>query len=181
MSEKMDLSLLPSQARFRMDKLNWIKRNRLIIGVMSGIWMTGLAAVILLNLVSLWQYNLAAKKLAAATKDLAGMADGVVNSQRLKYNAKLVGAVLDQRFEYGKAFKTIATMFPDGVTLDKFELQDKGAFSIAGRAEGENINKVEKIINDINQGGDERFSKINLKSLSVKDVIWSFSAEVKLK
>lgn len=181
MSEKMDLSLLPSQAKFRMDKLKWIRRNRRIIGILSAIWMTGLVVVILLNLVSLWRFNQAGKRLTAATKDLAGMADGVVNSQRLKYNAKLVGAVLDQRFEYGKAFKTIATMFPEGVTLDKFELQEKGIFSINGRTEGENINKVEKIITDINQGGDQRFSSMTLKSLSVKDIIWSFSAEVKLK
>lgn len=181
MTEKMDLSLLPSQAKFRMDKLKWIKKNKQIIGVMLAVWMTGLVVVIILNLLSLWQFNLAEKKLAAATRDLAGMADGVVNSQRLKYNAKLVGAVLDQRFEYGKAFKTIATMFPEGVTLDKFELQQKGTFLIDGRAEGENINKVEKILMDINQGADQRFSNIALKSLAVKDIIWSFSAEVKLK
>jgi hypothetical protein len=92
-----------------------------------------------------------------------------------------VGAILDQRFEYGKAFKAIATIFPDGVVLDKFELQDTGTFLVNGRAVGENINKVEKIIADTNQGGDQRFSKITLKSLLVKNDMWSFSAEVKLK
>lgn len=179
--QKMDLNLLPSQAKFQMDKLNLVKRNRLIIGIISGLWVTGLVVVIMLNLVSKWQFGQADKKLTAATRDLAGMADGVINSQRLKYNAKLVGLVLEQRFEYGKAFKTIATIFPDGVVLDKFELQDEGTFLINGFAVDENINKVEKIITDINQGGDQRFSNINLKSLLVKNDIWSFSAEVKLK
>lgn len=181
MSGKMDLSLLPSQAKFQMDKLKWVKRNRLIIGVICGLWVTGLVVVILLNLLSKWQFDQADKKLTAATKDLAGMADGVVSGQRLKYNAKLVGSVLDQRFEYGKAFKTVTTMFPDGVMLDKFDLQKIGVFSVDGQATGENISKVEKIMADINQGGDQRFSNMTLKSLSEKDDIWSFSAEVKLK
>ncbi|MCX6726605.1 MAG: hypothetical protein NTY75_02190 [Candidatus Shapirobacteria bacterium] len=181
MSGKMDLSLLPSQAKFQVDKLKWVKRNRLIIGVICGLWVTGLVVVILLNLVSRWQFDQADKKLTAATKDLTGMAGGVVNSQRLKYNAKLVGAVLDRRYEYGKAFKTVTTMFPDGVVLDKFDLKGVGAFSVDGRAIEENISKVEKIMADINQGSDQRFSNMTLESLSEKEDIWSFSAEVKLK
>lgn len=181
MSEKMDLSLLPSQAKFQIDKLKWAKRSRTVIAVVTGLWLFGLVSVVALNLLGKWQFDQADKKLTAATKDLAGMADGVVSSQRLKYNAKLVGSVLSSRFEYGKAFKTMATIFPEGITLDRFELQNQGTFIISGQADGENIDKVEAIVAQINQGNDERFSSMALNSLLVKNNIWSFGAEVKLK
>jgi len=180
-SNKMDLSLLPSQARFQMEKLKWIRNNRIFIGVVSGLWIVGLIIVVAMNLLAKMQMNNAEKRFGVATRDLAGMAEGVINSQRLKYNAKLVGEVLGSRFEYGQAFKTVATLFPEGISLNSYELQDRGMFSIQGQAVGADIDKVEKIVEMIKSGQDERFKQINVKTLSLKNNIWIFAAEVTLK
>lgn len=179
--KKMDLSLLPSQAKFQIEKMKWVRWNRMIIGIIGCLWIMIVLVVVGMNVVGGWRLTAAEKAQAAASKNLAGMADGVINSQRLKYNAKLVGEVLSQRFEYGKAFKTIATIFPPEVYLDKIDLKDSGKFEIGGQTSGDKMLEVEQIMENINSDRDERFSSLNLKTLSLKSNIWIFAGEVVLK
>lgn len=178
----MNLNLLPSQAKFQAarTKVQTISRKAMV--VMLTVWI--LALVVVYGY-SLFVNSVLAKeetKLKRVTDDYVALADNIVTSQKLKYKAKLVGGVLDQRFEYGKAFETVTKLFPESIKLDNFELKKQGQFDLFGSTTGgENVKLLENLITSINNQENEHFDRAVLKSISTKSGLWTFSMEVKLR
>jgi hypothetical protein len=109
--------------------------------------------------------------------------DNVVTTQKLKYQAKLVGKVLNDRFEYGAAFKRIGSLF-EGLQVNVlgYKLDKGNTFRLTGTTEAnKNMDEVEKKIIEINQGKVDGFESVKLTSLSVTSSLWKFDMEVAIK
>lgn len=178
----LNLNLLPSQARFQAYKIKLEKKVRMILIAMVSVWVLVVGTVLVLNLISKIRVSVVQAQFEKVRKEYMSMSDNIVTSQKLKYKAKLVGGVLNDRFEYGEAFKNITNLFPNGITIKNFDLKNKGNFNIKGETAGrQNIDALEEIVEGINSGKNELFLAGKLLSLSVSDNLWFFEMEVATK
>ena len=179
----MDLNLLPSQAKFQAARMKIkAKINKVMVGVL-GVWVLGLVVVFSLWFLTKMTLATDEKKYKKAAVDFQGVSDTVLNSEQLKYRAKLVGEILNKRFEYGKAFQTVKTLFPAGISLEDYKLKSQKVFSVSGViADWRGVDQLEKTMRDVNSGLSESFSSTKLNSLSY-DVVegWNFDMEVEIK
>jgi len=179
---QLNLNLLPSQARFQAAKIKLKRQVRLIMVVVVSLWLAAGLSVAVLTILTAISIKTAETKYKRVESDYLNQKDNIVINQKLKYKAKLVGGVLGQRFEYGEAFETINLLFPDGILLRNFELKDKGVFTMTGTTSGrDNVEMLEMLIEDINQGRNEKFMTAFLTSIGEKDENWTFTMEVKMK
>lgn len=114
-------------------------------------------------------------------KDYESLVQGVATSQDLKYKAKILGRVLSERFEYGNFIKRIDSFLINNVTIEDYKLVGLEKIRINGLATGENIEEVEKKVDQINRGEVEGFASAKLVSLLVNKGVWKFSLEVGTK
>lgn len=178
----MNLNLLPSRAKFQAIKIKYQNHNRRAMIALVGAWVATVAVVLMLNLYAGIVQKAAAAKLEQTEKNYAGLADNVVVSQRLKYKAKMVGGVLDERFEYGQAFETIQKLFPPTITLNNYQLKNKNSFEISGKTIGrQNVDYLERLVMDINSGRDMLLKTAKITGLSLSGIEWDFTMEVELK
>lgn len=181
MSE-MNLNLLPSKAKFQAAKIQLQSKIRLVMIIITGIWAFTVGGLLVANFVvktKVSQVKAAGAKIQA---NYAALQDNIVSSQQFKYKTKMVGEVLLKRFEYGKAFEMVTTMFPGGIVVKSFDLQESGVFEIKGEAQGsENVNQLENIVEKVNSGQSEKFAFAKLKTLGIMSGVWTFTMEVKLK
>ena len=178
----MSLNLLPSQAKFQALK---IKQQMLVNKIMIGVAVVWLFLAIIIFMAKFFaDYRLKVVKgqYESVWNNYLGMMDDITIRQQLKYDAKLVGGSLNSRFEYGKSFELIQSLFPEGITLKDYRLKEKGFFEISGTTSGKNnLDTIEKIVEDINTGKDASLAKAKVTSLAVENNIWNFSMEVELK
>jgi len=178
----MDLNLLPSGAKFQAVKIKLQKKVRTIMAVILSVWVV--AVVIIFGLILLAKVRTAAaeSQFKKAQSAYMALADNIVTNQRLKYRAKIVGEVLDKRFEYSKAFEAVNSFFPSEVSLTSFNIKSQGKFQLlAATTDGKSLDKVEKVIVDINNQRDTKFKSAKMTTLSYSNGKWIFSVEVGLK
>lgn len=182
MTTTMNLNLLPSRAKFQVAK---IKLKHKVLMAMVGVavvWTIITTIVLGLNLYTKIMVNNVSDRYNKVLGNYKSMADDIVVNQSLKYNAKMVGGVLHDRFEYGKSFELIQNLFPEGIVLKDYNLKSNGAFAISGTTQTkENIDLLENRIIEINGGSSDRLLSANLKSLALRGTDWSFTMEVTLK
>jgi hypothetical protein len=178
----MDLNLLPSEAKFQAAKIKLKKRINTFMWLFSGFW---LILVMVIFIVWFWRkanLNSNEKTYQKTLKNYQSMVGNVVISQQIKFQAKLVGKLLSDRFEYGSAVKKVMQLFSTDVTINDFEIQEGRRFTIKGTVLGENLDEVEKKSGEINGGKVENFSSARVTSLVISpDGICKFSMEVGLK
>lgn len=178
----MNLNLLPSQARFQAAKIKLEKKVRFVLVIIVSLWIVVVGVVLVLNIISKIRVNVVQAQFDKAKKDYMAMSDSIVNSQRLKYKAKLVGEVLNERFEYGKAFEMVSKLFPEGIIIKDLDLTKKGLFNIKGEMMGKlNVDIIESVVSDISSGKNDKFLSAKILSLSVIDGLWSFEMEVNMR
>lgn len=178
----MDLNLLPSSAKFQAKKIQLRKRiGELSVGLLI-IW------VLSIMMVFAWWYigKMALEKEADAnsrvSKEFAALAQEIVVGQDLKTKAKLVGEVLDKRFEYSRAFEQVSGMFPEEIILKDFDLEDKTNIGLTGISySSEGMDKLELLIEEINRGENEDFSKASIEKVVLNGSYWEFTIKVELK
>jgi Tfp pilus assembly protein PilN len=178
----MDLNLLPSGAKFQAAKVKLQKKIRTAVVAIVSVWV-GVAIVIFgLTIVIKLRTTTVEAQFKRAQSDYLAMSDNIVTSQTLKYRAKIVGEVLANRFEYGKAFEEINSLFPPEVKITNFKLKDRGGFQISAETSGSvNMDKVETIIADINNSQNDKFKDAKMTSLTYSEGGWVFAMEVGLK
>jgi hypothetical protein len=106
----------------------------------------------------------------------------MILNQKIKYQAKIVAKVLSDRFEYGESMKLVSGLFSDKVIINDLDISDKRKFEISGNViEGESMNEVEDLVEQINAGLVSGIKSAEIKNVSV-DVIkgWNFTMEVEL-
>lgn len=182
MTTIMNLNLLPSEAKFQATKNRLEKKVRMAMIVMAVVWIVAMIGVYGTSFVFGARLKVEETKRQKTLNDYGALSDSLIVNQTLKYKAKMVGKTLATRFEYGKAFETVNSLFPEGIKLDNFEMDPGGFFKVTGTTIGrENVDKLERLVETINSGGDARFVSIALTSLSVKSGEWKIGMEVTLK
>ncbi len=178
---KEGLNLLPSVAKFQASKIKLKKQIRMGMLVFLSFWILLILAIF----IQLWFNNYSLKttknKYAVASTKYQSLTTSVVLSKRSKYQAKLVGQVLNERFEYGSLIVEISNFFPENVKMENFEIKNKKQFMIKGIVSGPEMDEIEDRINNINNGKEQNFSSAKLKNISISADGWKFEMEVNLK
>lgn len=178
----MDLNLLPSEAKFQAAKIRLENKAKLIMAIMLIVWISAILIVFAASFVFSTKLKSEESLKKKALSEYSTLSDSVIVNQGLKYKAKMVGKTLATRFEYGKAFETVNSIFPEGIALENFEMDPGGFFKVSGTTVGrQNVDKLEGFVNAINGGSDSRFVSIRLSSLTVKSGVWRIGMEVTLK
>lgn len=175
------LNLLPSMAKFQAAKIRLKKRINLGMGIFFGCWV--LLVIIILGW--FWFNNFLLKKAenknTTALNNYRSLATSVVLSKKNKYQAKVVGQVLKERFEYGSTIEKITNLFSENIILENFEIGDKKQFLLKGSIiNGINISEIEDKVRDINLGLYPDFSLAKLNSVAISENGWTFEMEVDL-
>jgi hypothetical protein len=176
---KEGLNLLPSVAKFQAAKIKLKKGIGLGMGFFVGLW------ILLLLAVFGWLFfnNYSLKKAQSANSLVSNkyktLATSVVLSKKNKYQAKIVGQVLNERFEYGTLIQEVTNLFSENVTLGDYQIKDKKQFLLKGNlVNGSNMDEIENKIKEINSGKYPDFSSAKLKTIMVTSTGWSFEMEV---
>lgn len=178
----MDLNLLPSQAKFQMDRIRLKKKITLFMTVAVSVWLLSVVLTLTYKFLLSTKYNQNKKKYDSLVLSYSALAEKMVTSKKLKYQAKKVGEVLSSRFEYAKTMRLANDFFSDEIEIKTFDLTDNKSFMISGTTRSETgVDEIERKIVEINQGQVENFSKAILGSIGVKNSIWEFSMEVFIK
>ncbi len=181
MSE-MNLNLIPSKAKFQASRIKLQKNVRLLITILLVIWLSGAGLMFLLTGIMKVRLNTASANSKKVQQNYNSMQDNIVTSQKLKYKAKMVGGALNSRFEYGKSFETINSLFPPAINLKNYDLQDGGVFEVRGvTSEKPNVDLLEQTVDLINRGENDKLKSAKMTSLTLKNNIWDFTMEVTLK
>ena len=178
---KEGLNLLPSVAKFQASKIKLKKKISLVTGIFLGCW------VLLVIIIFVWlgfnNYLLdkAKKENTSALNQYKTLVTSVVLSKKNKYQAKLVGKVLSERFEYGASIDKITKIFSENIVLENFEIKNKKQFILkCFLNDGSSMIEVEEKIRDINLGLFSDFRSANLNSVGVEATGWKFEMEVNL-
>jgi len=178
----MEVNLLPNVAKFQADKVNFSRKMVGVTMTIGTVWVLVLAVVMAFYWISRINFSKTESKHKALLADYLSMSEGVVVNQNLRYKLKLVNQVLSQRFEYGRAFRQMESLFGEEVKLSSLELKDDKSFSFSGEVvNGELMDMVERKIIDINEGRVEGFFGSRISSVENEGDLWKFDLEVDLK
>ena len=178
---KEDLNLLPSVAKFQAAKIKLKKKINVSMAIFLSVWVLFMLVVFVWLGFTNILLNKANKENTLVLNQYKTLVGSVVLSKKNKYQAKIVGKVLSERFEYGVSIDKITKIFSENIILDNFEIKDKKQFVLKGFLDnGSNIIEVEEKVRDINLGLFSDFSSAKLNSLSVEKNGWTFEMEVNL-
>ena len=178
-----DLNLLPSQAKFQAERIHIKVVINNFLWVFSGLWVLLLVGVFLFEFIS----NLSLKKFNGDYQKILGqyqlLVENMALNQKVKYQAKVVGKVLSDRFEYGESMKLVKSLFPTGITIENLEVIEPKKFKVDGMiSKGENLSELEEVVADINSGSIEGVDQVKINDISVdSNQGWKFVLEVNLK
>lgn len=178
---KEGLNLLPSVAKFQAAKIKLKKKINLGMAVFLSLWVVLMVIIFGWSAFNNYLLTKAKKENTAALNQYKTLVTNVVLSKRNKYQAKLVGKVLNERFEYGSSIEKIMNIFSEEIIISGFEIGNKKQFIIKGfTADGININQVEEKLKNINLGLVTGFRSAVLNSIDVDGEGWIFQMEVNL-
>lgn len=176
-----DLNLLPSEAKFQAERMRLKKMIGNVMWILGGLWLIAVIVVLGLNLLAQLNLNQLNKKHQKSADQYKSLSGDILINQQVKYQAKVVAAVLQQRFEYGSSMEKIKNIFSDKVFIDSFDLTEDKTYKIeATISEAKSIDELEMRIDDINQGRVDGFKSAKLESLEIKTNGWKFVLEVVL-
>lgn len=178
----MDLNLLPSEAKFQAQRIHFRQKARMMAKIIVGIWIVSILVVFGVwfgsNQLLTREQNSYSNSLTAFN----GLTSSIALNQKLRYQAKLVGQILDSRYEYAKAFTTIKSFLPDGVAVNRLELGKENIFQIEATAgDNQTMDLIEKKVESVNRGEVEGFKSVALQSIQDNRNSWKLTLEVTLK
>jgi len=177
----MELNLMPSVAKFQAEKIKFSERIKSMTISLLVVWVAVLVVVMAVYLFFKFNYSNVNNKYEVLLKDYKKMAEDVIINQELRYKAKLVGQVLDKRFEYSVAFAKMNSLFGEDVVIEEMNLDGNSTVSITAYVlGGDAMDRIEAQIMDINNGLVDGFSNAVLGSIGLDGNKWSFSMEVDL-
>jgi hypothetical protein len=178
-----ELNLLPSQAKFQAEKMHWKMIINNFLWVFGGFWLLLVVLVFLLSLIK----NLSLKKLNTEYKTVLAhyesLSENMLLNQKIKYQAKIVAKVLANRFEYGESMKLVSNLFSGNIIINKLDISDEKKFKInGGLLNGEAMDGVEDLVENINSGLVDGFKSAAIREVSVDlSKGWNFMVEVELE
>ncbi|MDD4026908.1 MAG: hypothetical protein PHO75_01800 [Candidatus Shapirobacteria bacterium] len=177
---KEGLNLLPSVAKFQAARINLKKKIGLAMAIFLGVWILSIIIVFVWIGINNFLLNKDKKQNTLALDRYKTLVTNVVISKRNKYQAKLVGKVLKERFEYGASIDKITNLFSENIALENFEIKEKKQFLLKySLTNGTNLVEIEEKVRDINLGLMSDFKSAKLSSIKI-DGIWTVEMEVSL-
>lgn len=178
---KEGLNLLPSVAKFQAAKIKLKKTIAFGMYLFLGAWFLFIAIVFIWLGIDNYLLAQAKKENTTAINKYKSLVTNVVLSQKNKYQAKLVGKVLSERFEYGSSIEKITKIFSTNVNVDNFDIKNRKQFILKGVLNnGVNMVEVEEKVRDINLGLMDGFKSAKLNSVAITGGVWTFEMEVNL-
>lgn len=177
-----DINLLPSQAKFQAKQIALKSKISSFLWVFGGGWVLLLLIVLggfFASQIVVGQVN---KKYQSVFNQYKTLLNSIVVNQQVKYQAKVVGQVLAERFEYGSSIEMVKSLFSESIKIEDVQIESKKQFILKGTInDGRLVSEVEQRVISINNGELDNFSSATLKDIQVKSGIWTFEMEVKLK
>ncbi|MDD3998872.1 MAG: hypothetical protein PHR98_02065 [Candidatus Shapirobacteria bacterium] len=166
--DSLNINLLPSQAKFQADKIKLKKKIRHYEMMALWGWLVFLIGAFVLFFGSGIILSASQKKYQQAVNIFQSDTEGIVLNQLLKYRAKALGQVLNDRFEYAASFEKVASIFSDKAKVSEFELNDKDkSFTMTVRAsDKDGVDYIEDRVLEVNEGKVEGVKKITITGVS---------------
>lgn len=181
--DSSNLNLLPSQAKFQAAKMKLRATLRHYMAIAIVLWIAVMILVGALFFGSGFVLSLQSKKYDQSLASYRGLSQEIILNQLLKYRSKVLGQVLDDRFEYSAAFEKINSIFSEKAKVSGFELNKNKEFVVNVLAADKNgVDFVENKVAEANDGVMEGVQKITIKNVSyVVNGGWAINMEVVLK
>ena len=179
--DSLNINLLPSQAKFQADKIKLKKTIRHYEMMVLGGWLLLVVGTFVLFFGSGFLLNNSQKKYQQAVNIFQSDTEGIVLNQLLKYRAKALGQVLNDRFEYAASFEKINSIFSEKAKVSEFELNDKDKiFTMTVTAtDKEGVDYVEDRVLEVNEGKVDGIKKITISGVTYEvGGQWSIKMEV---
>lgn len=178
----MNLNLLPSQAKFQAARIKLKETIKKFLIGFSVVWFILVLVVVGLWLAANASLSNSLKRYDETAAQYISLSNNIFLSERLKYQAKLVGKVLKDRFEYSVPLRKIDNLFSSNIKVEKSDIRDQSNFVLTGSFSGnKNMEEIEKKIQDINAGLVEGFTGAKVTALSTSAGLWKFEVEVTTK
>jgi hypothetical protein len=129
-ANKMNLNLLPSQAKFQAERMRMEKLAKKILIIVAIVWVVAAVLIFAFWGGSGFVLGKEKDKYKKAVSSYLSLSDEVITSQLIKYRAKVLGKVLSDRFEYSTAFKKVSGLFGDQIKIAGFELRETSMFDV---------------------------------------------------
>lgn len=181
---KMNLNLLPNQAKFQASRIRVKGMVKKITTTAVVIWLSVVVVVLAAWFGSRGWLTIEKNRNQKETAAFLSMSEVTTTSRLLKYRAKFLGKILADRFEYYEAFSRVGKLFAGEVNIRDFVLRDESIFMMVLTVNrGELLDEVEKKVEEINSGKEEgiKLAKISGVSYSRPDRSWTVNLEVELK
>jgi hypothetical protein len=179
----MSLNLLPSEAKFQAQRIRLKMMINNFLWVIGGIWI-----LLLVGTFGTWfflnfrldQLN---KKYQTKMSDYKSKIDEVVLTQKVKYQAKVVAKVLENRFEYGRAMTLVSSLFSEDIKIEDLQIKEDKAFELSGLAiHGTSIDEVEEKVDEINNGQIDGFTSAKIAKVDINPIKgWEFVVDLSLE
>ncbi|MCW1948828.1 MAG: hypothetical protein KIH89_000025 [Candidatus Shapirobacteria bacterium] len=163
-------------------KIKLIVNN--FLWAIGGLWLVALLTIFGLSFFMSWKQKDLDKKYQTKLNTYKSMVEEINLTQRIKYQAKVVARVLENRFEYGKSMMLVNNVFPNSVKVEDIQLSNNHtSFRITGNTSaGTVMDEVEDKISLINSGGVEGLASAEIVSVNVSPLKgWSFTTDLFLK
>lgn len=177
----MSLNLLPSQAKFQMDKIRAVNLSKKILIYFLSIWVVVVLFIFIIIWSEGWWLNNQNTKYQVMVNDYLKSSNEIVVSQLIKFRTKLLGIVLTDRFEYSEAFGIVEKIFNPEIKIKDFELKDKSYFVMSVTVSStELLKSLESRVVEVNSGAVLKIKRIDIKSAvySKLNSEWIVSMEV---
>ncbi len=176
------VSLLPGQARFRLDQIRLAKRGKRI--ALWGIGVLSVCFVVVYGVFFLHNSLLSGseKKIERAKADFRSLGEEVELNQEARYRLKLVSEILASRFNYGTAMRVALDFLPEETVVKGLEFEKGNLLGLKGcLGSYQLMDSFEKEIEkEFPREGEEGISGVRLERLGVEDSNWCFEVEVEV-
>ncbi|MFA7300933.1 MAG: hypothetical protein WC069_01300 [Candidatus Shapirobacteria bacterium] len=180
----MSLNLLPSQAKFQVEKIRAASLSKKILTSFLVVWVVLVLIVFFVRQVELWLVTKQNDKYKSLVASYLESSDEIVTSQIIKFRTKLLGKVLTDRFEYSNAFNVVGNIFDPQIIINDFELKEKTFFEMTVEAGSPELMKsIESRVSQINLGASPEVKRIVIKSATYSKTLlkWVVALEVYIK
>lgn len=180
----MSLNLLPSQAKFQVEKIRAITLSKRLLTIFLIIWIVLVVFIFGFEQGGKWWLLKQKAGYQTVLASYLQLSTEIVVSQTIKFRAKLLGKVLADRFEYAQAFNIVGKAFDSSFKIKDFELKDKSFFLVSVIADSdESMKLLESRIGEINLGKEAAIKNIVVKSATYSKIEnqWLLTVEVYLK
>ncbi len=177
-----NVSLLPNQAKFRLDQIRLAQRGKKIALAVAGVVGVVFAVVYMAYFINKGLLARSEKNLAQAQADFKSLGKEVALNQEARYRLKLVSEILSSRFDYGSAMKKALDFLPKEMEMSGFDFEDRDVLGIDGcLGSYQLMDEFEKKVENVSTTGLDEGAEVKsarFSNLEVSEDGWCFKLEV---